>query len=156
MQKKIGITISALASAVMCIAQDKVETHALNYDPDKLKILPDKVFEIGLPMLLLFIILNTIVSILKNRAENKLKLKMIEKEVSEETLIKVFRENNAIARLQPLKWFLFTFAMAISLFIIHFSREYLIYKSGYLALGIFLLLLSIAFLIYYRILQGKQ
>ncbi len=155
MQKKIFTTMTLLPASLICFAQDKVETHTLNYDPEKLKILPDKVFEVGLPMLFLFILLNTIVSILKNRAENKLKLKMVEKEVSEETLIKVFKESNVIARIQPLKWFLFTSAMAISLIIIHFSREYLIYKSGYLALGIFLLFLSIAFLIYYRILQNK-
>ena len=156
MQKKVIITIGVLLANCICFAQDKVETHTLNYDPEKLKIIPDKVFEFGIPLLFIFLLLNTVVSILKNRAENQLKLKMLEKEVSEETLIKIFKESNAIAKLQPLKWFLFSFAMAISLLIIHFGREFLVNQSGYLAVGIFLLFLSTAFYIYYRILQNKQ
>ena len=51
----------------------------------------------------------------KNKAENQLKLKMLEKNISEETIIKIFKESNAIVKLQPLKWFLFTLAMAASL-----------------------------------------
>lgn len=156
MQKKVIITIGVLLANCICFAQDNIETHTLNYDPEKLKIIPDKVFEFGIPLLFIFLLLNTVVSMLKNRAENQLKLKMLEKEVSEETLIKIFKESNAIAKLQPLKWFLFSFAMAISLLIIHFGREFLVNQSGYLAVGIFLLFLSTAFYIYYRILQNKQ
>lgn len=139
----------------MCFGQDTVENHTLNYDPDKLKIIPDKVFEFGIPLLLIFLLLNTLVSILKSRAEQQLKLKMIEKGVSDETLIKIFKESNAIAKLQPLKWFLFSIASAIALVAIHFSRNYLVNQSGYLAVGIFLLFLSAAFLIYYSILTRK-
>ena len=156
MQKKVIITLGVLLVNCICFAQDKVETYTLNYDPEKLKIIPDKIFEFGIPLLFIFLLLNAVVSILKNRAEKQLKLKMLEKDVSEETLIKIFRESNAIAKLHPLKWFLFSFAMAISLLTIHFSREYLVNQSGYLAVGIFLLFLSIAFYIYYRILQNKQ
>ncbi|MEP7371837.1 MAG: hypothetical protein ABI675_00525 [Chitinophagaceae bacterium] len=155
MSKKILITGIVLFINFICLAQGNPETHILDYDPDKLKIIPDKVFEIGLPLLFIFLLLNTIVTVLKNRAEQQLKLKMIEKGVSEETLIKIFQESNAIARLQPLKWFLFSLAAGISLLIIHFSRDYLVNQSGYLAIGIFLLFISAAFLIYYTILSRK-
>ena len=156
MQKKITIATGVLLTSIICFGQDKVETHTLNYDPESLKIIPDKVFEFGIPLLFIFLLLSTIVSILKNKAENQLKLKMLEKNISEEALIKIFKESNTIVKLQPLKWFLFTLAMAVSLLIIHFSRAFLINQSGYLAVGIFMFFLSVAFFIYSRILQNKQ
>ncbi|MBA3286206.1 MAG: hypothetical protein H0U27_14275 [Nitrosopumilus sp.] len=156
MHKKVVTTTWILLMNLLCFAQDRVETNTLNYDPHKLKIIPDKVFEIGIPLFIIFLLLNTVVTILKNRAENQLKLKMLEKEVSEETLIQIFKESNAIAELQPLKWFLFTLAIALAFLVIHFSRHLLINQSGYLAGSVFLLFLSAAFFIYYQILQRKQ
>lgn len=141
-------------ATIFCIGQDTTTT-ALDYDPDKLKIIPDKVFEFGIPLLFIFLLLNTIVTILKNRAEHQLKLKLIEKEIPEETLIKIFKESNVLAKLQPLKWFLFTFATAIALLVIHLCRNFLINQSGYLAMAIFLLFISAAFFIYYNILSKK-
>lgn len=155
MVKKIVITVSVVLINLICFGQDKVESHILDYDPDKLKIIPDKVFEFGIPLLFIFLLLNTIVSILKNKAEQQLKLKMIEKGVSDDALVKIFKESNSIIKLQPLKWFLFSIATAVALVIIHFSRNYLVNQSGYLAAGIFLFFLSSAFLIYYIILSKK-
>ena len=146
--------LSLLPLTAFCFAQDTTRA-TLNYDPERQKIIPDKVFEFGVPLFFIFLLLNTIVAILKNRAEHQLKLKIIEKDVPEETLIKIFKESNAIAKLQPLKWFLFTFAIAIALFIIHLCRNFLIDQSGYLAVGIFLLFISTAFFIYYNILSKK-
>ena len=154
MKKKIIMLVSLLPLTAFCFAQDTTRT-TLNYDPERLKIIPDKVFEFGVPLFFIFLLLNTIVTILKNRAEHQLKLKIIEKDVPEETLIKIFKESNAIAKLQPLKWFLFTFAIAIALFVIHLCRNFLIDQSGYLAVGIFLLFISTAFFIYYNILSKK-
>jgi hypothetical protein len=153
MQKKLLITLGVLLSNLICIGQDKVETYKLNYDPDSLKIIPDKFFEIGIPLLFIFILLNSLITVLKNRAEQQLKLKMIEKGISEDALIKIFKESNAIARLQPLKWFLFGFATALALLCIHFTRDFLVNQSGYMAVGIFLLFISAAFFIYYTILS---
>ena len=155
MFKKVLITGCALLINFFCRTQGNPETHILDYDPDKLKIIPDKVFEIGLPFIFIFLLLNAIVTVLKNRAEQQLKLKMIEKGVSEETLVQIFKESNAIGRLQPLKWFLFSLAAGLSLFVIHFSRNWLVNQSGYLAIGIFLLFTSAAFFIYYNILSKK-
>ena len=155
MQKKIILTVSFFLLNLICFAQDKVENHTLNYDPGKLKIIPDKVFEFGIPLFFIFLLLNTLISILKNRAEQQLKLKIIEKGVSEETLVKIFKESNTIVKLQPLKWFLFSIATATALVTIHFSRNHLVNQSGYLAVGIYLLFISAAFLIYYNILSKK-
>ena len=154
MKNKIIMLVSLLPLTAFCFAQDTTRG-TLNYDPERLKIIPDKVFEFGVPLFFIFLLLNTVITILKNRAEHQLKLKIIEKDVPEETLIKIFKESNAIAKLQPLKWFLFTFAIAIALFIIHLCRNFLIDQSGYLAVGIFLLFISTAFFIYYNILSKK-
>lgn len=155
MIRKITLSVALMIVTLISMAQTITESRTLDYDPEKLKIIPDKVFEIGLPLLFIFLLLNTIVSVLKNKAEHQLKMKMIEKGVSEETLVTVFKETNAIRMLQPLKGFLFSLAIGLSLLIIHFSRDYMMNRSGYLAIGIFLLFISAAFLLYYKILQKK-
>jgi len=156
MYKRLVTILAVLFCGLMASAQDVKEVHQLNYDPEKLKIVPDKVFEFGIPLLFVFLLINAIITILKNRAEFQLKAKMIEKGVSEESLVSIFRESNAISRLQPLKWFLFTLASAMALLVIHFSRDYLVNQSGYLAVGIFLFFLSAAFLAYFQILKNRQ
>ena len=156
MFRKILFSIVTLLAVSVAYAQDKVETRTLDYDPDKLKIIPDKVFEMGVPLIFLFLLVHVVITFGKIRAENQLKMKMIEKGVSEETLVEIFKESNAIARLQPLKWCLFAAATGLALMIIHFSRDYLVNESGYVAVGIILLLNSAAFAIYYYILARKN
>lgn len=156
MIRKILLSIVPLLLVSITNAQDKLETHNLDYDPDKLKIIPDKIFEMGVPLLFLFFVIQALLAFAKMRAENQLKQKMIEKGISEETLIEIFRESNAIARLQPLKWCLFATATGLALMIIHFSRDYLVNSSGYVAVSIILLLNAAAFAIYYYILQRNR
>src|SRR5687767_13794039 len=141
--------------AAISTGQDTIVHNTLSYDPDKLKLIPDKVFEFGIPMLFLFLLLNTIVTVLKNKADQQLKLKMVDKGITEDTLIQVFKESNAVLRLQPLKYFLICASLGISFIIIHFCRDFLVNQSGYFALGTILIFTSVAFFIYYRILQHK-
>lgn len=153
--KKYFLAIPFLMVAAICNAQDTVVHNTLTYDPDKLKLIPDKVFEFGIPMLFFILLLNTIVTVLKNRADQQLKLKMVEKGIADETLIQIFKESNAVLKLQPLKYFLICSSLGISFIIIHFCKDFLVNQSGYFALGIILILTSIAFFIYYNILQKK-
>lgn len=155
MMKKLLISILLLLADTSIQAQNQLETHNLDYDPDKLKIIPDKVFEMGVPLLFLFFVVQAVIAFAKIRAENQLKLKMIEKGLSEATLIEIFKESNTIAKLQPLKWFLFSLAMGLALLIIHFIRDFLVNSSGYFAIGIILLLNATAFAVYYKILSRK-
>jgi len=155
MRSRIITIIAALLTSFAGFAQDTTEYHMLNYDPEKLKIIPDKVFEFGIALLFLFLLLNMITSILKNKAEHQLKLKIIDKGISEEGLVKIFKESNAMASLQPLKWFLFSLAIGLSLILIHFTKKYLVNQSGYLATSIILIAIATAFFIYYRILAKK-
>jgi hypothetical protein len=155
MKTKIIITVFALLTNIMCIAQGRTGTTALDYDTEKLRVIPDKFFEIGIPLLIIFFLINTLISVLKNRAEHQLKLKMIEKGISEDTLIRIFKESNAISRLQPLKWFLFTLCSALGILVIYLFRDLFNNQSGYLAVAIFLFFISAGFLIYYKILSKK-
>ena len=152
-KKLLSAAVLLLMISTGC-AQDTVH-NTLDYDPHKLKIIPDKVFEIGVPLLFLFLFLNVIVSVIKTRAANRLTERMIEKGVSEDALVKIFKDQHAITKLQPLKWFLFSFATAAGLITIHLLRVYLVNQSGYLAIGIILGFLSIAFLAYYRMLSKR-
>ena len=155
MKKKL-ITIAVMVMTMTSvIGQDTAHSGTLNYDPHKMKIIPDKVFEIGGPLLLLFLLLNTVVSVMKNRAANRLTEKMLEKGISEDTLLKIFKDQHVITKLQPLKWFLFSLATGAGLLSIHLLQDYLVNQSGYLASGIILIFLSIAFLIYFRLVSKR-
>jgi hypothetical protein len=152
---KVALIITGLLSSLFSIAQDVNHTLPPGYDPDHNKIIPDKVFEIGLPLLVLFMIANTISSIFKTRAENKLKEKALTGQLSEPTLVALFAEDKHLHKYVYLKWFLVLAAIGLSLVLIYFLFQLTGVRSGYLALGIISLFMSIAFLIYYRIIQNK-
>lgn len=134
-----------IMSALTASAQDQ-----LRY-PDENKMIPDKVFEIGAPLLLLFLVVNTIVTIFKIKTEARLKEKAMDKGISEATMIELFREDKKIVRSSYLKWFLVLCALGIALIYIHLLSQYKIMASGYLSLGVISLFISIALLIYYRL-----
>lgn len=154
LRKHIATAILAISS-FQSEAQEIISRN-LPYDPNEHKLIPDKVFEIGVPALLLFLLLNAIIAILKGRADVRLKQQMIERGVSEETLIAIFRESNAIAKLQPLKYALYAFSLALSFAAIHLFRTYLSGQSGYLAVGIILFFTSAASYAYYLLLQRRH
>lgn len=154
--KKSAVLLLLSFGYQFAIAQDTLTTHSGRYSGDSYQLIPDKVTEIAIPLLAAFLFLTIIANVFKNRADHQLKLRMIEKGVSEESLVKIFKESNAIAKLQPLKWFLFSLALAISFITIHLLRDLLRNGSGYLPLGIIILFFSIASFIYYRILSKNN
>lgn len=123
--------------------------------PDENDIIPDKAFELGVPLLLIFIIINAVITIFKIRSEARLKEKALDKGISEPTLIELFRDDKTMIRYNYLKYFLVLAALGIGLIYIHMLDQYVRMSSGYLALGIIALFISIAFLIYYRITRKK-
>ena len=159
-------TLVALASSCMVRAQqnDSLVIYQRGYpDNGKVivrevadKIIPDKVFEFGVPLLLIFMVLNTIVSIFKLKAETGLKQKALDKGISEAVLLELFKEDRQMIKNIYLKWFLVLAAIGIALMYVHFLHQYVRMSSGYLALGIIALLVSIAFLIYYRIIRNQK
>ena len=151
---KISFVICLLFNSATLFAQEVNRT--IDYDPEKNKIIPDKVFEIGLPLLFLFLIANVILSVFKIKAENRLKEKALDKGLSEATLIAMFSEEKILNRYSYIKWFLVLFALGLSLLIIHFCSSYFKTQSGYLALGLIVIFQAFAFAIYYRIIQRNK
>ncbi len=137
-------------------AQEKAQTTVMPDPSDGGGIIPDKVLETGIPLLFLFFVLNTLVSYSKSRAENRLKLKMIDKGISEEALIKIFSDGNKILRLQPIKWFLFSLATGLALMAIYLSGNMVEDSSGFFALSIIVLFNAFASYGYYLILSRKK
>jgi hypothetical protein len=135
--------------------QDSVRGPYYETMVDRSKAIPDKVFEFGIPVLLIFLVINALVTIFRIRAEAKLKEKAIDKGISEPTLVELFREDKNIIKYGYLKWFLLTAAIGISLLYIHFLDQFVKMSSGYLSLGVISLFVSIALFIYYRIIRKK-
>jgi hypothetical protein len=149
-------------SAVVCLFASAVSAQAnvnhqlpAGYDPAAGKIIPDKVFEIGLPLLVLFLLANTIASVVRTKADARLKEKAIEKGISEQALIALFGDDAKLQKLVYLKWFLVLAALGVSIIYIHLLAQFGRMASGYMAVGVISLCLSISFLIYYRIIRNK-
>ena len=145
----------ALGAATLSFAQKVTTVLPEGYDPERNKIIPDKVFEIGLPLLVLFVLANSVVNIFKIRAENKLKEKAFDKQLSESTLVALFSEDKTITKYGYLKWFLVLAALGLSFIFLYVLDQVTGIRSGYLALGIITLFLSVAFLIYYNTIKNK-
>ena len=137
------------AASLYTFAQDSLTASSSQSYP----LIPDKVTETAVPLIAAFLFLTIIANVFKNRAEHQLKLRMLETGVSEESLVKIFHESNTLAKLQPLKWFLFSLALALSFISIHLLEGSVRNGSGYLPLGIILLFFSLASFIYYRIIS---
>ena len=147
--------IILLTNGLAALAQDSNRIIIDPWDPNKHKIIPDKVFEIGLPLLVLFLIVNALVAVFKIKAESRLREKAIDKGISEPTLVALFGEDKKLGTLVYMKWFLVLAALGVSLLIIHSFSAYFQSQSGYLALGIISILQAIAFLVYYRVLKNR-
>ncbi|MCX6170392.1 MAG: hypothetical protein NTX65_13685 [Ignavibacteriales bacterium] len=151
-KKKILLVTFAMISPVI-YAQTPGNVDNLVKNPDANKIIPDKFLEIGIPLLFLFLVFNIIVTVIKNREENKLKLRVLEKGVSEDTLIQLFKESNIIYKLQSLKMFLLSGALGAALLLIYLLRDVVAEPTGYLPLSIILIFISLAFYTYSAILN---
>lgn len=157
--KKILFTVPLLIFGLLnsvCLGQDTVNrVSPPGYDPHYDKIIPDKVFEIGLPLLVLYLLANAILNIFKTRAENRLKEKALDKQISETALVALFNQDRILSRYSYLKWFLVLAALGISFVTIQLLANSSSLISGYMAVGIICMDLSVAFLIYFYIIRNK-
>jgi hypothetical protein len=139
----------------VCCAYAQQNDNGQFYDPDRHKLIPDKVFEIGLPLLFLFLLANAIVTIIKIRAENRLREKILDKQVSEEAMLTLFTKEPA-NKYVYLKWFLILAAIGISFIMLRMLAFAPGMDQGYMSMGVIALNLSLAFLIYYIIINKKE
>lgn len=120
------------------------------------KIIPDKIFEVGMVFLLVFIVTNAIITVFKVNADRRIKEKALDKGISEATLIELFRQDKNVAKNNYLKWFLILAALGVSLIYIHILDQYKLMSSAAISLGLISLCMSIAFFIYYRIIRNQK
>ena len=155
--KTLSLSVSSIFASAIVFAQDTTRTIQIDYanDPHYNKVIPDKVFEIGIPLLAIYLVANTIMSIFKIKAENRLKEKALDKGISEETLIALFHNDKKMEKFVYLKSCLVLAAVGISFIYIHLLDQFTQIRGGYLALGIMTLFISIAFFIYYRIIRKQ-
>lgn len=132
-----GIVLSPLISAAQ--AQDPAYQHAV----------PDKAFEIAIPVLLILAILNALVSIFRIKAENKVRQQLIDKGVSDDNLKQMLLNGNQRIRLETLKWGLMIGCTGVGLFICQFLT------FGFITFSILFISIGIALLAFYT-LSGKQ
>ena len=152
----VALYIFVTLTGQFCFSQDTLRrVLPPGYDPHYNKIIPDKVFEIGLPLLVLFLISNAVVNIFKIRAESRLKEKALDKQLSESTLLALFSQDKSITRYAYLKWFLILAALGVAFISLQLLANTNSSTSGYFAVGVISLYLSIAFLVYYLIIRKK-
>jgi hypothetical protein len=158
MKKKLLIApaVLLLSSISDVFSQDTVRRVLQpEYDPHYNKIIPDKILEIGLPLLVLFLLSNMVVNIFKIRAENRLKEKALDRQLSESALISLFSEDNTLAKYTYVKYFLILAALGVSFITIHLLASHNALYVGYMAVGMIAINISVAFLIYFFIIRKK-
>ncbi|HUR31920.1 MAG TPA: hypothetical protein VMZ69_10850 [Saprospiraceae bacterium] len=146
--KLLSVLFISLVSSALYAQETVHDNWPSGYDPHHEKLIPDKVFEIGLPLLFLFLLANAIVTIFKIRAESRLKEKVLDKQLSDSTLGVLFTTDKSLAKYSYLKWFFILASLGISFMIIPFIPDH-----SYFSVGLVSLLLSLAFLCYFLILK---
>ncbi|MBL7852026.1 MAG: hypothetical protein JNN04_14080 [Cyclobacteriaceae bacterium] len=132
-----------------------LDTVAQEEAPPRPWMLSDKIIEFAVPMFIITMVLQALVTIIKIRANQKLKERILEKEGNHEAMFKLFNETERITKLEPLKWAFLTMALAVSFFTILSINESSPI-SELLSLSIVFILMSLAFLAYYLILNRKK
>ncbi|MEW6196412.1 MAG: DUF6249 domain-containing protein, partial [Bacteroidota bacterium] len=84
-----------------------------------------------------------IMSFVKALLDNRLKYKMIEKGVTEETIQQVLSPDRTEAKHNSFKWFLLLMGISLGIFISS------VFQFGTISIGIILFTTSISFFIYY-------
>lgn len=121
-------------------------------DPHQQKIIGDKWIEIGLPVLVIYLLVQSLLTVLKNNSDNRLKQMMIERGVSEETIREMMRTPAFDPPLQALKWALLLAGVGMGFLVIH----YVFYPPTFASLaGILALYVSASFTVYYLIIRKR-
>lgn len=131
-----------------------LSSYAQTESTDRPWILSDKIIEFAVPLFIITVVLQTLVTLLKIRSNQKLRDKLVEKE-NIAALNKSFDETSKLSKLEPLKWAFLALSFAISFFIIHsLSKTNLI--SELVSLSILFTSISASFIAYYFVLNKKR
>jgi hypothetical protein len=108
-----------------------------------------KLFSIMVPSGVLLVFFFVLMTIMQIQANKQLKIKMIEKGISEETLIKLFSVSGKESAQGALKWALLLGGVGVGL------AGSQAYEFGALSLGIVAMSAGLSFFIYYLIVRKK-
>lgn len=114
-------------------------------DPGYQHKVPDKVIEIGAPLFLFLAIVYAVVSIFRIYYENKIREKLIDKGISEETLKQMLSNGNKRFSIEALRWSLMIGFTGAGLIICHYI------EFGFISFGIIFVCLSLALGIFYTV-----
>ena len=121
-------------------------------DPNEQKLIGDKWLEIGIPALVVYFLVQALLTAVKNKGDNRLKQIMIERGVSEETIRELIRASAFNPALQALKWALLLGGVGVRFLLVYFlfSPPTLASLAGTLALSV-----ASSFAVYYLILRNQ-
>jgi hypothetical protein len=152
-------TINAGAQSSIDSLRSKITMDSLKYVSDHMGemlsrereqgLSTTKLFEIIVPSGILVIFFFVLMTIMQIQANKQLKIKMIEKGISEETLIKLFSVSGKESAHGALKWALLLGGVGFGL---AGSQSY---EFGALSLGIVTMSAGLSFFIYYLIVRKK-
>ena len=118
-------------------------------DPHYNKVIPDKFIEIPGLILLVCLAVQLLLTIIKMFLDNRLKAKMIDKEVPEELIKQVIQPNHAEMIMDALKWVLLLAGLAAGIFTAS------LFPIGILTIAVIVSGAALGFLVYYFLLKNK-
>ena len=155
----VFLTIHAEAQSSIDSMRNKITMDSLKYVSDHIGemlsrqreqgISTSKLFSIMVPSGVLLVFFFVLMTIMQIQANKQLKIKMIEKGISEETLIKLFSVSGKESAQGALKWALLLVGVGFGL---AGSQSY---EFGALSLGIVAMSAGLSFFIYYLIVRKK-
>ena len=155
----VFLTINAEAQSSIDSMRNKITMDSLKYVSDHIGemlsrqreqgISTSKLFSIMVPSGVLLVFFFVLMTIMQIQANKQLKIKMIEKGISEETLIKLFSTSGKESAQSALKWALVLGGIGFGL---AGSQSY---EFGALSFGIVAMSAGLSFFIYYLIVRRK-
>lgn len=117
-------------------------------DPAYQHTVPDKAFELSIPVLLILAFLHTVVSIFRIKAENKVRQQLIDKGISDDALKQMLLNGNERIRMGSLKWGLIIGCAGLGLFVCQFLT------FGFITFSVLFISIAAGMIAFY-ILSGK-
>jgi len=142
--QKIFTTILACSVTVVSFGQN----HSPN-DPHYSKAIPDKFIEVPGLILLVYLAVHVLLTIIKMFLDNRLKVKMIDKGVSEELIKQVAQRNPKEMMMDAIKWLMLLTGLAVGIFAAS------LFPIGILTVAFIVSGAALGFLVYFIVLKNK-
>jgi hypothetical protein len=136
------LTLLLTCSPLLALAQE--QNPAYQHD------IPDKVFELAIPLMIIILLFYTIISVFRIVTDNRTRQRLIDKGVSDEALKQMLLNGNKRLTLEALKWGLILGFTGIALLICHFI------PFGYLTFAVLFIAIALGLLVFSFISKGRQ